>query len=120
MLPATQVSQRSASTPSGITIAILALVGDVSSEARSVVLNAYHGLESNPVHLLLDFTRVSYINSCGIAIVIKLMIEAQQKGGPPIGIFGLTPHFQKIFKLVRVDKYATIYPDETSALAALD
>lgn len=120
MQPATQVTQRSASTASGKSIAVLALTGDVSSEAGTTVLSAYHALESHPAHVLLDFTRVSYINSSGIAIVIQLLIEAEQKGGPSIGIFGLTPHFQKIFKLVRVDKYAALYPDESSALAALD
>ncbi len=110
---------RSASTSSGQPVGILALTGDVSSEAGESIVNAYRSLTSNPAHVLLDFTRVSYINSSGIAIVIQLLIEASQKGGPSIGIFGLSRHFQKVFSLVGIDKYAPLHADEATALASL-
>jgi anti-sigma B factor antagonist len=117
--PATQVKHRSASSTSGKPLAIIAVTGDVSSEAGEAILNAYQSLDSNPAYVLLDFSRVSYINSSGIAIVIQLLIEARSKGGPSIGIFGLSRHFQKVFSLVGIDKYAPLHADEATALASL-
>ena len=119
MQPATQVTHRSVSTRSGQPVAILALAGDVSSEAGESILNAYQSLKGGPVNVLLDFTRVSYINSSGIAIVIQLLIEAAQKGGPSISIFGLSRHFHKVFSLVGIDKYAPLHTDEATAIASL-
>lgn len=119
MQPATQITHRSASTSSGKSVAILALSGDVSSEAAEAILNAYRSIDSKPAQVLLDFSHVPYINSSGIAIVIQLLIETSQKGGNSIGIFGLSPHFQKVFSLVGIDKYARMDPDEAAALASL-
>lgn len=119
MQPATQIKHRSTTTRSGQSVAILAISGDVSSESGEAILNAYQSLNGNPVHVLLDFSKVPYINSSGIAIVIQLLIEATQKGRPPIGIFGLSRHFQKVFSLVGIDKYAQLCADEAAALASL-
>ena len=41
------------------------------------------------------------------------------KSGQTIGICGLTPHFTKVFTMVGITKYATIYADEGAALSAL-
>jgi anti-sigma B factor antagonist len=61
---------------------------------------------------------VDYINSSGIALVIQMMMDAN-KSGQEIGAFGLTPHFQKVFTMVGITKYARLYPDEPSAKAAV-
>ena len=41
------------------------------------------------------------------------------KAGQKIAICGLSPHFTKVFTMVGITKYATLYPDEPTALAAL-
>ena len=69
--------------------------------------------------MLLDFTGVDYINSSGIAIIIQMLLEASKSGDRTIGIFGLTPHFNKVFTMVGVAKYATMSADEAAALAGL-
>ncbi len=68
--------------------------------------------------ILLDFKGVEYLNSSGIALVIQVLMEAN-KSGQTIAICGLTPHFTKVFTMVGITKYATLYADETAALAAL-
>jgi len=50
--------------------------------------------------------------------VIQMMMEAN-KAGHTICAFGLTPHFQKVFTMVGITKYAKLYPDEGTAKAAL-
>jgi anti-sigma B factor antagonist len=102
---------------SGKAVSVLRFTGDISSVSRDNVLSAYGKLaKDRPV--LLDFSRVDYINSSGIALVIQMMMEAN-KSGQEICAFGLTPHFQKVFTMVGITKYAKLYPDEPSAKAAV-
>lgn len=67
--------------------------------------------------VLLDFTKVDYINSAGIALLIRLVRQAREK---PIAIlgYGVSSHYQKIFQMVGLTHYLYLYPDETTALAA--
>ena len=118
MQAATKVSERSATAASGSPVTILAFSGDIASTSKDVIMEAYHGLGSSVTKVLLDFSGVDYINSSGIAIIIQVLLEASKAGGRSIGIFGLTPHFNKVFTMVGVAKYATISANEAAALAA--
>ena len=82
-------------------------------------MDTYHGLSADVKKVLLEFKSVDYVNSSGIAIIIQLLLEANKAGGRKVSIASLTPHFVKVFTMVGVAKYATIYPDESAALAAL-
>lgn len=100
----------------GLAVSVLRFSGDISSGSRDAVVGVYEGLsKKNPV--LLDFSKVDYINSSGIALVIQVMMEAN-KSGQRVSAFGLTPHFQKVFTMVGITKYATLYPDEAAARAS--
>jgi anti-sigma B factor antagonist len=102
---------------SGKTVSVLRFTGDISSASRDTVMAAYGNVaKDRPV--FLDFRKVDYINSSGIALVIQMMMEAN-KSGQQICAFGLTPHFQKVFTMVGITKYARLYPDEPSAKAAV-
>jgi anti-sigma B factor antagonist len=103
--------------PSGQSVTVLRFSGDISSTSKESVLGAWQSVAGNgPV--LLDFTKVDYINSSGIALIIQLLMEAD-KTGRKVAAFGLTPHFRKVFTMVGIAKYAGLYPDEAAALASL-
>ena len=102
---------------SGKTASVLRFTGDISSSSRDALLGAY-GKVAKDHPVLLDFSKVEYINSSGIALVIQMMMEAN-KAGQAICVFGLTPHFQKVFTMVGITKYAKLYPDEQSAKATV-
>jgi anti-sigma B factor antagonist len=104
------------STGNGQPVSVLRFTGDISSGSRDAVIGSYEGL-SKSIPVLLDFSKVDYINSSGIALVIQVMMEAN-KSGQKVSAFGLTPHFQKVFTMVGITKYASLYPDEASAKAA--
>jgi len=118
MQSATKVARRDATAASGDSVAILTLSGDIASTSKDTMLQAYHGVGAVK-KVLLDFSGVDYINSSGIAIIIQMLIEERAAGHRTIGIFGLTPHFKKVFTMVGVSKYATISADEASALAEM-
>lgn len=119
MQATTRVTQRSATTVSGSAVAILAFSGDISSASKELILGAYHALDGAAAKVLLDFSGVEYINSSGIAIIIQMLLEAGKSGSHAFGIFGLSPHFQKVFTMVGINKYAALYSDESTAIAAL-
>jgi anti-sigma B factor antagonist len=100
-------------------VSVLVFAGDISSASKDGILTAYHGLNGASSNVLLDFTGVDYINSSGIAIIIQILLEASKAGSCTVGIFGLSAHFQKVFTMVGVNKYASLHEDEAAALAAL-
>jgi anti-sigma B factor antagonist len=106
-------------SPAGHAVAVLRFEGDIASTSKEAVLGAYHSLpkETNKL-ILLDFTRVDYINSSGIALVIQLLIEAANSA-QKVYAFGLSAHFTKVFTMVGITKYATLFGSEGEALAAL-
>jgi anti-sigma B factor antagonist len=119
MQTTTKVTQRSAASVSGNPVSVIAFSGDISSASKDAVLDAYHGLDSASSKVLLDFTDVDYINSSGIAIIIQMLLEAGKGGARTIGIFGLSPHFQKVFTMVGINRYAALHTDEATALASV-
>jgi anti-anti-sigma factor len=104
-------------SPSGVAISVMRFTGDISSTSKESVHGAWQGLAGNgPV--LLDFSKVEYINSSGIGLIITMLMEAD-KAGQKVAIFGLTPHFQKVFTMVGIGKYAGLHKDEATAAASL-
>jgi anti-sigma B factor antagonist len=101
----------------GQPITVLRFTGDISSTSRDTVIGSYERVaKSQPV--LIDFSKVDYINSSGIALVIQMLMEAN-KADQKIAAFGLTPHFQKVFTMVGITKYAALHRDEATAIASL-
>jgi anti-anti-sigma factor len=106
-------------SPTGYPVAVLRFSGDISSTSKEAVLGTYEALPRETTKLiLLDFTKVDYINSSGIALVIQLLIQAAHSG-QTVCAFGLSAHFTKVFTMVGITKYARLFPSQDEALAAL-
>jgi len=106
-------------TPAGHAVAVLRFEGDIASTSKDAVLGTYQSLPKTTTKLiLLDFTKVDYINSSGIALVIQLLIESSN-AGQKVYAFGLSAHFSKVFTMVGITKYAQLFASESEALNAL-
>ena len=106
-------------SPTGHPVTVLRFEGDIASTSKEAVLGTYQALPKSDVKLiLLDFTKVDYINSSGIALVIQLLIEAAN-ADQKVYAFGLSAHFTKVFTMVGITKYAGIFPTQAEAMAAL-
>jgi len=106
-------------SPAGHAVAVIRLDGDIGSASEAAVLGSYRSLPKATTKLiLLDFTKVDYINSSGIALVIQLLIQADH-AGQKVSAFGLSPHFTKVFTMVGITKYAGLFSGQAEALAAL-
>ena len=67
--------------------------------------------------ILLDFTAVGYINSTGIALIVRFLAEGR-RDHREIRACGLSPHYVEIFELTRLSDYMRIFDDAASATAA--
>ena len=106
-------------SPAGHPVTVLRFEGDIASTSKDAVLGTYQGLPKESAKLvLLDFTKVDYINSSGIALVIQMLIEASNTA-QKVYAFGLSAHFTKVFTMVGITKYAGLFPNQFEALAAL-
>jgi anti-anti-sigma factor len=106
-------------SPSGYPVAVLRFEGDIASTSKDAVIGTYEALPRDTTKLiLLDFTKVDYINSSGIALVIQLLIQAAHSG-QTVCIYGLSAHFTKVFTMVGITKYARLFPSQAEAMAAL-
>ena len=106
-------------SPAGHPVAVLRFEGDIASTSKDAVLGTYQALNKETSRLvLLDFSKVDYINSSGIALVIQMLIEAANSA-QRVYAFGLSAHFTKVFTMVGITKYAGLFPTQADAMAAL-
>lgn len=75
-------------------------------------------LDARTPVLLLDFKRVGYIDSSGLAVLIEYLKESSKFGGK-FALFGLEKKVATLFELVRLDQLFIIADDQQSALARL-
>lgn len=115
----TKSNAEQTTSPAGTPIALLRFAGDIASTSKEAVLGLYQSLPKEEVRaVVLDFTRVDYINSSGIALIIQMLIEANH-AGQKVAAFGLSAHFAKVFTMVGITKYARLAATEAEALAAV-
>ncbi len=100
-------------------VAIIDMKGEVTSFAdeaiNSLVTTAVsEGLQK----IIFNFTDVSYINSSGIAILIGIVTSPAHKS-VTFRVYGLSPHFKKIFRMIGLTQYVNILGTEEEALASV-
>ncbi len=53
---------------------------------------------------VLDFSEVAFINSAGISALLKFVVQAR-KAGYKLFAMHVSPHHQKIFKMVEMSRF---------------
>jgi len=99
--------------------AFIDMAGDIDGFAEEAINAAYSDAEANdPQTVMLNFSKVHYINSTGIALIVGLLARAR---GKHINLvtYGLSDHYVEIFTITRLSDFMTIAPDEVSALAQI-
>jgi anti-anti-sigma factor len=99
-------------------LAVMRFEGDITSASEDAVLGKYKGLPSATTKIILDFSKVPYLNSSGIALVIQVLMAAS-KVPQKVVCCGLSAHFVKVFTMLGLAKYTSMHPDEAAARAAL-
>ena len=88
--------------------AVLDLTGDVNGLAEKALNAAYAEAESGqPEAYILNFEKVDYINSTGIALIVGLLAKARVAHRPLIAA-NLTEHYREIFTITRLSDFITL------------
>ena len=100
-------------------VMLLDIEGDITAFSEPFLNEAYKNANDEGVgKILLRVGTDAYINSGGIAVLIQILAQTK-RNNQTIGITGLSDHFQKIFKMVGITKFATIHSTTEEALEAL-
>jgi len=83
-------------------VAILHITS-TSVDAISAAAIASEYEQMRPI-TVLDFSEVSFINSAGISALLKFVVSAH-KSGYKLFAMHLSPHHQKIFKMVEMSRF---------------
>lgn len=93
----------------------LALRGDVDIAADEVLAAAYaQAADAGATRVVLDFGAVDYINSTGIALIVRLLAEARRDHREVVAL-GLSDHYREIFRITRLSDYLTIADAQEAA-----
>ena len=97
---------------------ILALEGDIDlyqAPAVKARLDAF--IAQKPARILVDLSRVTYIDSSGLALFVECLQRIAEHGGR-LALFGLSESVRHVFEIARLDQVFSIFPDESAARAA--
>jgi anti-anti-sigma factor len=99
-------------------VSVIDLEGDIERASNAALRAAYtEAAGRGQGAIVLNFERVGYINSTGIALIVGLLAQARADGHRIIG-YGLSDHYREIFQITRLADFIGIYPDEQSAVGS--
>ena len=88
------------------------LGGDIDVAADEELGQAYaKAAEFGARQVTLDFGDVGYINSTGIALIVRLLAEAR-RDGREVHAVGLSEHYREIFRITRLSDYVVLEDEE--------
>jgi anti-anti-sigma factor len=99
-------------------LATIELHGDLNAAAETALAAAYQEVgQLGAAAIVLDFTDTAYINSTGIALIVRLLADGR-KDRREVRACGLSPHYVEIFEITRLSDYMRIFDDKASATTA--
>lgn len=97
---------------------ILPLEGEVDLHVSPGIASALRvAMQDEPAKLLIDLSKVTYIDSSGLAVLIEGMRQVEAYGGK-LYLIALQETTKLIFQTSGLDQAFRIFPDAASALAA--
>lgn len=95
---------------------IVAIAGSMDSTTSPAAQKALDGVLAVASKVALDFTKLDYISSAGLRVVLGAAKTLLASGGS-LGIFGLNPSVREVFEISGFSTILAVYPSEAEALA---
>jgi anti-sigma B factor antagonist len=96
---------------------VLPLEGEIDLHVSPEVAESLRTMiAKNQKVIVVDLTKVTYLDSSGLAVLIEGMQKIQEYGGK-FALAGAQESVQHIFEIARLDQVFQIFPDVDSALA---
>jgi anti-anti-sigma factor len=100
-------------------IVVLELAGEIDAFADDALDAAYaEAAAMRPHSLLLNFARVDYINSTGIALIVAVLAQTR-RDHVVLQACCLSEHYEEMFRITRLSDFIAVFADEDSALRDL-
>lgn len=95
-------------------VAIIDVKGDVTPAAEDALTEAHTECQDARA-VILNFSGLEYMNSGGIGLLVTMLVRAQRNDQRLLA-YGLSPHYQQIFSLTRLDDAIGLFDNEDDAL----
>jgi len=101
-------------------IPVIFIEGDLTSDADSDAKSVYSEVSEkySPKKLIVNFEHTKYINSSGIATLIHIIQDVNEKGGV-IAFVGMSDHLKKVMNIVGISYFVQIFNSNNDALQSL-
>ncbi|MGH2786389.1 MAG: STAS domain-containing protein [Actinomycetota bacterium] len=87
---------------------VFRLAGDLVDSAQEDLDAAYDSADGAGT-IVLDFEEVGFIDSTGIAVLLRLLRRAMSDGRG-VSAVGLNDHYREVFDLTHVSEFMTVEP----------
>ncbi len=92
----------------------IVLTGRIDRDGDDAMAGAYAAARTmGSGSIVLDFAATDYINSTGIALIVRLLAEAR-RDGRPVRASGLSEHYREIFRITRLSDFIALDGDGPS------
>ena len=99
--------------------ATIAILGDLSGAADAELTGAYdEARTAGMTGLTIDFSKAAYINSTGIAVLVRIL-AAGRRDGIEVRARGLSPHYIEIFEITRISDFMRIERDDLTTVGGM-
>ncbi|MEY2555194.1 MAG: anti-sigma factor antagonist [Verrucomicrobiota bacterium] len=97
---------------------VLPLEGEIDLHVSPEVAESLRAMTAKkPKRVIVDLTKVTYLDSSGLAVLIEGMQNVREYGGK-FAIAGMQEIVKHIFDIARLDQVFQIFPTVDEALAA--
>ncbi|MBV9007638.1 MAG: STAS domain-containing protein [Verrucomicrobia bacterium] len=94
---------------------VIPLEGEIDLHVSPRIANTLNAaVKEQPRNLVVDLSKVSYIDSSGLAVLIEAMQNVERYGGK-FALAGLQENVRPIFEIARLDQVFRIFPDTAAA-----
>ena len=104
----------------GEQVSMIDIQGEVTALAEDRLMEAYAQASGGETrHIILNFSRLDYMNSSGIGLLVALLSRANRQGQRLL-VVSMSDHYRHIFDLTGLNQVFTIYDTEADALTAIN
>jgi anti-sigma B factor antagonist len=98
---------------------VLSLEGEIDLHVSPrVAVSLRQMIAKKPKQLVVDLSRVTYLDSSGLAVMIEAMQNVEKYGGK-FALAGMQETVRSIFDIARLDQVFRIFADVDSAFVAV-
>src|SRR5438477_393358 len=96
---------------------VLPLEGEIDLHVSPEVADALRTMSAKKLNqVIVDLSKVTYLDSSGLAVLIEAMQNVQEYGGK-FAVAGIQESMKHIFDIARLDQVFQIFPTVDDALA---